>query len=343
MPSSKGQTGDRGTPVVGNDDPRWRGFLLTAALSLAVLLALLGSRVVWFDAYWLFRAHPPWLDDTGGANRLLDRQTRRSKILQAMTRSYRVALIGSSTTYHGLDPADADAAPPGGVFNVGISALMADELPIVAEVAASHGAERAVIGLDYYMFSRRNPPVQLSPALADATGRANTLLGSIVSRYAIMDSRLGEVEGGDDPGSWTYDGFRVTPKLAPSLTIQNDAMRRRTAGPYRPETLAALDRTLEELHGRQVDVYLSPVSDAQRRIMEQAGLLDDFARWRADIAAAAVRHGARFSDLADLGAAFPFDPAGGSTDIWLDNLHFTPLLGRAVLQAVGLRAGPRPR
>ena len=27
MKGPTGQTGDRGTPVVGNDDPRWRGFM----------------------------------------------------------------------------------------------------------------------------------------------------------------------------------------------------------------------------------------------------------------------------------------------------------------------------
>jgi hypothetical protein len=122
----------------------------------------------------------------------------------------------------------------------------------------------------------------------------------------------------------------------------NDAARRRTAAPYRPETLLSLERTLARLSGRRVDVFLAPVSGAQRRVLANAGLLDDFERWRRDVARVAAARGARFADLADLGAAFPFDPARGSTEHWLDNLHFTPVVGRLVLARFGLRSGDGP-
>ena len=299
--------------------------------------------MAWFDAYWIFRQHPPWLAATHGANRLLDRQTRRAKILQALSRDYSTALVGSSTVYHGLDPADADKAAPGSIFNVGISALMGDELPTVAAVVASrHDVSRVVVALDYYMFSRTDPPVAIDRSLATATGRWNARLGSLFGRYALMDSRFDEVEGGDDPGAWTYDGFRITPPLSARLTELNAATRRKTTAAYRPEMLDALDTALSRLKGLDTTVYLSPVSDAQRRILSDLGFLDDFARWRADVARLVASHGMRFLDLADLGDAFPFDPAKGSTDVWIDNLHFTPILGDLVLERLGLRT-PRPR
>jgi hypothetical protein len=324
---------------------RWRAVLVVASFTLVVSLALIAARVVWFDAYWIFRAHPPWLEITHGANRLIDRQTRRAKILQAMTRNYTVALIGSSTVYHGLDPSDVDPQWRGRTFNVGISALMADELPIVASVVASNdGVGRAIIALDYYMFSRRNPPVALDSHLATPTGRWTALMGSVISWYALIDARLSEVVGGEDPGAWTYDGFRVTPKSPPALTLQNDAIRRRTAAPYRPQALGAVDSALDALGRREIILCLSPVSDAQRKVLTDRGLLQDFARWREDVAALAERRNIRFLDLTELGASFPFDPAQGSTDYWLDNLHYTPALGRLVLQEVGLRVrAPPPR
>jgi hypothetical protein len=319
---------------------RWRGALGVAAGVLLLVLALIVGRVVWFDAYWIYREHPPWLEVTGGASRLMDRQTRRAKVLQALTRKYTVALLGSSTVYHGLDPRDVQARLRGRVYNAGISALMADELPMIASVVASRGGlERVIVGLDYYMFSRLEPPpVQLSRALLHDHGRWNTLLGSAMGRYAIADSFIDEVAGGDDPGLWTHDGFRITPKLPPELTQQNDATRRRITAAYRPETLAPLREALRELAGVPVTLYLSPVSDAQRRVMVERDLLDDFARWRADVARVAADHQIRFHDLADRGTAYPFDPSTGSTDVWLDNLHYTPLLGRQVLEAVGLRS-----
>jgi hypothetical protein len=325
-------------------DRRWRGMLAVAAAALAAALALVVGRVVWFDAYWLFRESPPWLEATGGANRLLDRQTRRAKILQALTRDYDVALVGSSTVYHGLDPRDVAPELKGRVFNVGISALVADELPIVASVVASRReVERVLLGLDYFMFSRRDPPsAQLSRTLMEATGRWNARLGSIVSRYAVEGSFLDKVAGGDDPGGWTRDGFRITPPLAPALTLQNDAIRRRTTASYRPETLAHLEQALTAFGGREVAIYLAPVSEAQRRIMSEFGLVDDFARWRADTARVAREHGAHFLDLADLGTPYPFDPTKGSTEIWLDNLHYTPRLGRQILERAGLRQPGQP-
>jgi hypothetical protein len=318
---------------------RWPAFLALLAGVLALALALVVGRVVWFDSYWLFRDSPPWLEATGGSNRLLDRQTRRAKVLQALTRRYAVALVGSSTVYHGLDPRDVAPSLRGRVFNVGISALRAEELPVVASVVASRGGvERVVLGLDYYMFSRRDAPAgQLSPALLTAAGRWNTRLGSLVSRYALADSTLRRVSGSEDPGGWTRDGFRITPPLPPALTRQNDATRRRTTAPYRPETLAYLEAALAAFQGRDVSIYLAPVSEAQRTIMGELGLLADFAAWQVDIARVAAAHGARFQNLVDLGAPYPFDPQTGSTDVWLDNLHYTPVLGRQIMERVGLR------
>src|SRR4051794_25249804 len=303
----------------------WCGVLIVAAATCVTALALVAVRVIWFDAYWIYRERPPWLATTKGANRLLDRQTRRAKILQALTRRYTMALVGSSTVYHGLDPEDADPALRGQIFNVGISALMADELPLVASVVASRGElDRVVIGLDYYMFSRRKPPVAIDPELASRSGRWTALMGSVISRYAIMDSSIDEIIGGEDPGAWTYAGFRITPKLPAALTRENDLIRRRTAAAYHSDMLDALHSTLALLAGHETEVYLSPVSDAQRRVLADEGLLADFARWRSDVADVAARHGVRFADLVDLGSTFPFDPAKGSTDQWLDNLHYTP-------------------
>jgi hypothetical protein len=99
---------------------------------------------------------------------------------------------------------------------------------------------------------------------------------------------------------------------------------------------------LRSLAPRRVTLYISPVSDAQRRVLAGAGLSDDFERWRADVLATAAANGLVAMDLADLGTAFPFAPGEGSTDAWLDNLHFTPVLGRMVLEKVGLRSPRAP-
>ncbi|AWN46196.1 hypothetical protein DK419_07600 [Methylobacterium terrae] len=314
-----------------------RRFLALTAGVLAVLVAGVAGRVIGFDAYWIFREDPPWRQATDGNSRLLDRQTRRAKVLQALTRPYDLALIGSSTVYHGLDPADVTALAPGRVFNAGISAIIATELPVIAAIVASRAPARAAIGLDYYMFSRPGVPVHLDESLATPSGRLAALMGSVLGRYALADSRLSAVAGGDDPGSWTRAGFRVTPPLPAALTLENDATRRRTTAPFRPETLAGLDLALARLSGLDLTVYLSPVSDAQRRVLADLGLTDDFSRWRDAVMRLCAARGRPALDLTGLGAPYPFDPAKGSTAAWLDNLHYTPLIGRQVLERLGLR------
>jgi len=319
-----------------------RRFLALTAMVLAVLVAGVAGRVIGFDAYWIFRDDPPWRQATGGNSRLLDRQTRRAKVLQALTRRYDLALIGSSTVYHGLDPADVTALAPDRVFNAGISAIIATELPVIAAVVAARAPARATLGLDYFMFSRPSVPVHLDEALATPSGRLAALMGSVLGRYALADSRLSAIEGGDDPGSWTREGYRITPPLPAALTLDNDATRRRTTAPFRPETLTGLDLALDRLSGIGLTVYLSPVSDAQRRVLADLGLTDDFERWRAAVMRLGAARGRPVLDLTGLGAPYPFDPAKGSTPAWLDNLHYTPLIGRQVLERLGLRRSSGP-
>ena len=323
----------------GSEPSGWRRALLAGGLVLALCCAIVAGRVAWYDPYWVFRRAPPWLAETGGQNRLLDRQMRRAKTLQVLTRDYDTALFGSSTTYHGLDPADADPGPR--IYNAGISGILADELPVMASMLASRpGLKRAAIGLDYYMFSRTDRTVRLDRSLATPLGRLNARLGSLIGRYAIHDAWPSEVEAKTDPGRWTYEGFRVTPKLAPELTQLNDGIRRRTTVPLQPSTYAALERALDALRGRDLDLYLAPVSRAQRLVLSDLGYTDDFAHWREDMRDLAARHGVRFHDLTSLGGDDGFDPRTGSTDLWLDNLHYTPVIGRRVLAALGLRSRP---
>jgi hypothetical protein len=328
--------GSAGVPANSNAS-RWRGFLALTAVTCITLLGITAGWVVWFDVYWLFRAEPPWFIATQGASKVLDRQTRRAKTLQALTREYRVAFIGSSTTYHGLDPDDLDGSIAGHAFNIGISAVIAEELGTVAALVASRpGVERVLIGLDYYMFSRNDVPVRLDTSLAHPSGRWRALFGSVVSSDALRASRVASVTGAVSPGRWKRNGFRVTPPLSAEETRDHDAVRRRTIAGYRPETLTHLDLALTRLKGRRVDVYITPVSDAQRRVLSDAGLLDDFAHWRRDISMRATAQGVRFVDFADLGMQHPFDAQQGSTAYWLDNLHFTPLLGIIILEQLEL-------
>jgi hypothetical protein len=115
------------------------------------------------------------------------------------------------------------------------------------------------------------------------------------------------------------------------------------AMPYRPETLAFLDDALARLGGLDTRVYLTPMNAAQLALASAAGRGHEIARWREDVKSLVARHGVPCHDLLTAHPFGAFDPDRGSSESWLDNLHFKPVLGRWVLDAVDLGAPPAAR
>src|SRR4051794_15441919 len=114
-----------------------KALVVSCALSLAVGVAVTAA----VDPYWVFRRDPPWLAWTGGVNRFLDLDMRRAKPLQLFVRSAETVLVGSSTVYRGIDPSDL---VDGVGYNLGLSSLMADELPAIAELLVAREVRRVV-------------------------------------------------------------------------------------------------------------------------------------------------------------------------------------------------------
>jgi hypothetical protein len=306
-----------------------------AAIALALLVSV-SALTIWFDPYWVFRDEPPWLRQTGGANNLIDLEMRRVKAHQLMARPHGTVLAGSSTVYHGLNPRDVRPAREPGIYNLGIAAVMAAELPTIAElVIAAGGVERVVLGLDYFSFSGFPPPPPLRPDLATRIGRAVSLVGAAISTRSL--ERLDAAAlGRPTLGQWQYSGFKVTPDFNVELTRYMDAAQQHAAMVYRPEAVAHLARALDLLKGREVALYLSPVSGAQMKGLLAAGHETGFNRWRADVATLAASRRLRFADLALDHPFDDFDPGRGSSRYWIDNLHFKPVVGRWVLERLGL-------
>src|SRR3954471_4238740 len=135
-----------------------RALVVSCALSLAVGMAVTAAG----DPYWVFRRHPPWLAWRGGVNRFLDLDMRRAKPLQLFVRPAETVLVGSSTVYRGIDPSDL---VDGAGYNLGLSSLMADELPAIADLLVARKVRRVVIGLDYFMFTNFPGPPRLKTGL----------------------------------------------------------------------------------------------------------------------------------------------------------------------------------
>ena len=313
----------------------WRQFSLVIVGLVVAALAGSASWMIHADPFWAFRKDPPWLAATGGRNRVLDTEDRRAKPLQFILREPPdTVLIGSSATYRGIDPDRALGA--GHAFNFGLSSLTSRELPTLASLVASHPEVRHVIvGLDYFAFTRFSPPVKVSDSLAGAAGRAHHVLTSLLSWRSLESSATAVVAATLEGGAWKRNGFRDTPDRGAALTAREDRAQLEILLPFEPALVAHLTTALMRLNGRDVAVYLSPVSGAQRRLLDAKGLARDFSSWRAVMAEAARSAGARFYDLADVPDFDDFDPTLGSSHYWFDNLHYKPVVGDWILRQLG--------
>jgi len=316
-----------------------RSFAASFVATVVMILGLLGGLTLWRDPYWVFRDNPPWTRDGVGASRLLDIEMRLIKPLQIARLKPQTLLIGSSVVYRGLDPRDVSAAV-GQVYNAGFSALMARELPVLAALAVDVGSvRRVVIELDYFMFTTWPPPPPIDRKLATVAGRREALV-SVVLNPKVIDNLLGRRSLRTEPGLWHGDGYKATPDFDAELVGKITREQNIAAMAYRPGDLAYLDRTLDLLRGWEITIVLSPMSAAQRHLIEAGGRGAELAAWRQDLASLAARRGLPFHDFVSDHPFEDFDPGKASSRYWLDTLHFKPEVGRWLLGRIGLGRHP---
>jgi hypothetical protein len=158
---------------------------------------------------------------------MIDLEMRRAKALQLMARPAATIIMGSSVVYRGIDPDDLGPAGTD-VYNLGISSMRPDELPIYAGlIVAGSGGRRVVIGLDYYMFTDARIPILADAAWPTARGRLRLAMWWLFSWRMLEASRLSVVSQALEPGFWKANGFRSTPDRIAARTSTIDALERR--------------------------------------------------------------------------------------------------------------------
>ncbi len=163
----------------------WPDFVRVFAVAGGAALIAGAVATIAVDPYWVFRHSPLWVAWTGGVNRLLDVDMRRAKPLQLFTRPAETVLVGSSTVYRGINPADLGGS---GGYNFGVSSLMADELPAVAALLAARRVGRIAIGLDYFMFTSFPGPPRLEQGLEARAARLEAWVKAALSLRALASA-----------------------------------------------------------------------------------------------------------------------------------------------------------
>jgi hypothetical protein len=311
----------------------WLAFTRTLVGSAGLLLTACVVATLVADPLWIWRREPPWLAVTGGVNRTLDTQMRRAKPLQIMASAPSdIVFIGSSTVYRGLRPQDHPCRLISTAYNLGLSSLMAAELPTVAALSVEAGASQVLIGLDYFMFTTFPGPRPIDPSLVSPWGRASALAHTLLSLRTLLGVSPYWLRSALEPGEWYRDGFKMTPDYPAAVTERIAAEQNLAVQNYSPESLRHLEIALAQLRGRNVVLYLSPMSGAQRMLARAAQRWPQIERWRADVAALAGAAGIPLFDFLDSHPFADFDATRGSSAHWIDNMHFKPVVGRWIME-----------
>lgn len=317
--------------------------LLTVCLVFAGAACLaVATFVLHRDPYWVASRK-----ETDRVRPALDTRTRFSKAVQLVARAPRRVLVGSSTVYRGLDPAMIDDDVP--TYNLGISSLRILEARHFVQHALRFApVEEVVLGLDFFMFdARRRAEPGFDPRLGGLDARIDITFASVWSGHALLDAWRTSGTGNPADGVWQYDGHKRTfPRTVESNAALLESAKREYAamdpalGPGLAELEGLIALCVER--GVRLRIFLTPVHTSYRAAIAAAGRAEDFARWKTGVLALATREGVVIVDMALSNPAID-SPLTATTRYYIDPSHYSPLVGAAILESLGLHVRPDVR
>mgnify|MGYP001090676857 CR=1 FL=1 len=310
---------------------------------LTICLAFTGATGLAVATFVLQR-DPYWVSTGEEIDRVrpaLDTRTRFSKAVQLVVRAPRRVLVGSSTVYRGLDPAMIDDDVP--TYNLGISSLrILEARHFVRHAIRFAPVEEVVIGLDFFMFdaNRRFEP-GFEPGLGGLDAGIDIGFASVWSWHALLDAWRTSDMGVPTDGVWRHNGHKYTfPRSAESNAALLESAKREYAAmdPALGPGLADLEGLIALCAEREVRlrIFLTPVHASYRAAIAAAGREEDFSRWKASVLALATRNGLVIADMA-LANPTVDSPLAATTRYYIDPSHYSPLVGAAILESLGLR------
>jgi len=286
------------------------------------------------DPYWLWRDQVSWR-----FNAALENRMRFVKSMQVIARDPSIVLLGSSVVYRGMDPADIASDS---VYNLGISSLRIHEAEVyVRQLLRWRSPDLIVLGVDYFAFDQlQKSEPGFDPTLVDAEYLAKAGFTAFLSAGALTDAwRLARRDLPDTDGAWQRNGFKATRPRTSTEVKDLLGMTETFFASSRIERseLAALSRIIQS--SRQAGVRLALfIPPYHRSWIDAAGRSNQplsFDAWIAEVAKLARAQGV---ELWDFARANPYAeaPIGEGSAWYLDPSHFSPLLGRWILQRLGL-------
>jgi hypothetical protein len=274
-----------------------------------------------------------------GQNPVLSRKMRFSKGLQVVRRQPDVVFVGSSRVQVGIDPADLVGVD---AYNLGIESLRAFEMRAYVEHLLNWtDTEHIVIGLDFLAFLDRNPPYM--EGFDHDLGNYKFLLSgfgtALLSRSAIEDSVSVWERSLLPGGEWSRSGYMHIPyrsrQFAEGLAAY---MRDNTyAPPFSETTLTYLEDIiiLTEQHDVTLTLFVTPIHDEQFQVIADADKLPAYRTWLEQVIALAETYDVQLWDFTQNNPYQVSDLSQGSNAYYLDASHYSPLVGKMMLQRLG--------
>lgn len=305
---------------------------------LLVVSCLLGvtAFTVYADPYWLWRESPMWVN---GQNPVLSQKMRFAKGLQVVRRQPEVVFVGSSRVQVGINPADLVGVD---AYNLGIESLRAYEMRAYVEHLLNWtDTEHIVIGLDFLAFLDRDPPYM--EGFDHDVGSYKFLLSgfgtALLSRSAVEDGVSVWERSLLPGGEWSRSGYMHiayrSRQFAQGLAAY---MRDNTyAPPFSETTLAYLQDIiiLAEQHGVTLTLFVTPIHDEQFQVIADANQLAAYRTWLEQVIALADTYDVQLWDFTQNNPYQASDLSQGSNPYYLDASHYSPLVGKMMLQRLG--------
>jgi len=311
-----------------------RKFVDLVLLGFIACIATSVAFVALVDPYWLWRGH-----DTSAYSPALDNRMRYVKSLHLLLRQPDVVLLGSSVVYRGLDPSDTTLHS---VYNLGISSLRIREAETYIR-ALLHWSRPSliVLGVDYFAFDtvKKTEP-GFDPGLADTDYPFKASFSAFLSATALSDAwRMVRITKQDDDGIWHRNGYKKTRPRTPAEIKDLLASTKSFFAATRIDAteLTALASIVKRTKkaGTRLILFVPPYHQSWIDAASGAGSNLDFDAWSEAVATFALEQGV---ELWDFARANPYAtaPVGVGSKWYLDPSHFSPLLGRWIMQRIGI-------
>lgn len=314
-------------------------FFKRTIFTILIFLSIILFINLFYDPYCIIWDKPFY----SSSQLSLATKHRFSKALQIVFRQPEIIIIGSSRVYRGFDFEDLPYEKKDIFYNGGISGLtLTEALGYIKQTSRFTRVKHIILGLDLWMMDKNKLFHEgFNEHLGEFQDLCNSFFISLFSFEALEDS-FEEFKSlfslsKKNKGFWKKNGFF---KTAPLTKEEIDSFLESYEKSLQPividlKQLLTLEKVILLCKEKniQLSIYISPLHKKTFNIYEKMKLGEIFHDWIEIIKNLCQTQGVPFFDFSK--DYFKKSPdLLGSTNIWIDYSHFSPVVGNLILKKI---------